>query len=135
MTSTNRNVGGIRKEVDYQKFGPALLILSVVLDGGLRVILICGSDWSAFLFLTVGCICLPTNEYWNCANAEMDAVYHRSEYTTATMGSEQRYLYLTDGCTCAVSIINSAAPVLPWTARSNAKLLLVDAASAEANGC
>lgn len=28
MTSTNGRVGGIRKEVDYQKLGPALLIAS-----------------------------------------------------------------------------------------------------------
>ncbi len=28
MTSTNRSVGGVRKEVDYQKLGPALLIAS-----------------------------------------------------------------------------------------------------------
>lgn len=28
MTSTNGRVGGVRKEVDYQKLGPALLIAS-----------------------------------------------------------------------------------------------------------
>lgn len=28
MTSTNRQLGGVRKEVDYQKLGPALLIAS-----------------------------------------------------------------------------------------------------------
>jgi hypothetical protein len=28
MTSTNGRIGGIRKEVDYQKLGPALLIAS-----------------------------------------------------------------------------------------------------------
>jgi hypothetical protein len=28
MTSTNGRVGGVQKEVDYQKFGPALLIAS-----------------------------------------------------------------------------------------------------------
>lgn len=28
MTSTNARVGGVRKEVDYQKMGPALLIAS-----------------------------------------------------------------------------------------------------------
>ena len=28
MTSANRHVGGVRKEVDYQKLGPALLIAS-----------------------------------------------------------------------------------------------------------
>jgi hypothetical protein len=26
MTSTNERVGGVRKEVEYQKLGPALLI-------------------------------------------------------------------------------------------------------------
>ena len=39
MTSTNERVGGVSKEVDYQKLGPALLIapvscwLSVLLVG------------------------------------------------------------------------------------------------------
>lgn len=28
MTSTNGRIGGVRKEVDYQKLGPALLIAS-----------------------------------------------------------------------------------------------------------
>lgn len=28
MTSTNGRVGGVRKEIDYQKLGPALLIAS-----------------------------------------------------------------------------------------------------------
>lgn len=28
MTSTNAKIGGYRKEVDYQRFGPALLIAS-----------------------------------------------------------------------------------------------------------